>query len=139
METAATRPGVTPRAWFLLVAGLAWRAVVRPRLALDLLRLAWSFRARRWWRRWPFLPLPPREYLRWRMLTAYGDQDAVPPLVTGHTAGDPNLTLLLARAQQQVGDPTAVLTTVVRTRSAQSSSTRPGGRGSRRSTRCGEV
>jgi hypothetical protein len=29
--------------------------------------------ARGWWRRWPFLPLPPRSYLRFRLLTQYGD------------------------------------------------------------------
>lgn len=56
------------------------RALVRPQLAVDLLRLAWSFRARGWWRRAPFLPLPPRAYLRWRMYTAYGDENAIPPL-----------------------------------------------------------
>lgn len=66
--------------WRTLYAGLALRAVAHPRLALDLVRLAWSFRARDWYRRPPFLPLPPREYLRWRMLTAYGDEDAVPPV-----------------------------------------------------------
>ena len=27
----------------------------------------------------PFLPLPARDYLRWRMYTAYGDEDVVPP------------------------------------------------------------
>ena len=59
---------------------LALRAVADPRLALDLLRLAWSFRARHWYRRPPFLPLPPPEYVRWRMLTAYGEERAVPPL-----------------------------------------------------------
>ena len=58
---------------------LALRAAANPRLALDLLRLAWSFRARDWYRRPPFLPLPPVEYVRWRMLTAYGEEDAVPP------------------------------------------------------------
>ena len=58
---------------------LAQRALVNPRLALDLVRLAWSFRARGWARRPPFLPLPSREYLRWRMFTAYGDEHAVPP------------------------------------------------------------
>jgi hypothetical protein len=68
------------RSWVALSARLAWRALVRPRLALDLLRLTWSFRARQWWRRPPFLPLPPRDYLRWRMFTAYGDADAVPPV-----------------------------------------------------------
>ncbi len=68
-----------PRAgWPLLTARLALRALVSPRLALDLVRLAWSSRARDWYRRAPFLPLPPREYVRWRMFTAYGDEDATP-------------------------------------------------------------
>jgi hypothetical protein len=70
----------TPASWTALIARLAMRAVVQPRLALDLVRLAWSFRARGWYRRPPFLPLPPREYLRWRMFTAYGDEAAVPPV-----------------------------------------------------------
>ena len=29
--------------------------------------------------RFPFLPLPDRTYLKWRMYTAYGDYDTVPP------------------------------------------------------------
>jgi hypothetical protein len=62
-----------------LVLGLALRAAVRPRLALDLLGVAWAFRRRGWLRRPPFLPLPSRQYLRWRMYTAYGDENAVPP------------------------------------------------------------
>ena len=66
--------------WSALAARLTLRALVNPRLALDLARLAWSFRARDWYRRAPFLPLPPRAYLRWRMFTAYGDERAVPPL-----------------------------------------------------------
>ena len=70
----------TPASWSALYAGLAWRALVNPRLAVDLLRLAWSFRARDWYHRPPFLPLPPREYMRWRMFTAYGDENAVPPI-----------------------------------------------------------
>ncbi len=61
--------------WPTLAARLVLRALVNPRLALDLVRLTWSFRARDWYRRAPFLPLPPREYLRWRMFTAYGDED----------------------------------------------------------------
>jgi hypothetical protein len=67
------------RSWSALAARLALRALGNPRLALDLARLAWSFRARAWYRRPPFLPLPPRDYVRWRMFTAYGDEDAVPP------------------------------------------------------------
>jgi hypothetical protein len=66
--------------WPSLALRLALRALVSPRLAIDLVRLAWSFRARDWYRHPPFLPLPPREYLRWRMFTAYGDEDAVPSL-----------------------------------------------------------
>ena len=69
-----------PTGWPALVGRLALRALVNPRLALDLLRLVWSFRARDWYRRAPFLPFPPADYMRWRMFTAYGDERAVPPL-----------------------------------------------------------
>lgn len=62
-----------------LVAALSARALLWPPLAVDLLRVAWRFRTRGWWRRFPFLPLPDRTYVRWRMHTAYGDEDAVPP------------------------------------------------------------
>ena len=65
--------------WAALTARLALRAAVRPRLALDLLRTAWAFRRRGWWRGPPFLPLPDRTYLGWRMYTAYADESAVPP------------------------------------------------------------
>jgi hypothetical protein len=65
--------------WLRLSLTLTGRALVRPTLAVDLLRVAWRFRSRGWYRRPPFLPLPPREYVRWRMHTAYGDSDAVPP------------------------------------------------------------
>lgn len=66
--------------WLVLTGKLAARAVVRPRLALDLLATAWAFRRRSWWRRAPFLPVPDRTYLRWRMYTAYADEAAVPPV-----------------------------------------------------------
>ena len=65
--------------WTSLTAGLVWRGILNPRLALDLLRTAWVFRRRRWWTRAPYLPLPDRDYLRWRMYTAYADEAAVPP------------------------------------------------------------
>ena len=60
------------------LSGLLGRALLRPRLLGSMLRAAWRFRARRWWARPPFLPVPPREYLAWRMHTAYGDQGRVP-------------------------------------------------------------
>ena len=65
--------------WTRLTLTLALRALVRPALAADLLRVAWRFRSRGWYTRFPFLPLPDRDYVRWRMYTAYGDYDAIPP------------------------------------------------------------
>jgi len=65
--------------WGNLTFSLTLRALVNPRLAVDLLRTAWAFRRRDWWRQAPFLPVPDRAYLRWRMYTAYGEEDAVPP------------------------------------------------------------
>ncbi len=74
-------PGTLNRGtWKELTVALISRAVVNPRLAVDLVRLAWAFRARGWYRQPPFLPIPPSEYVRWRMYTAYGDENAVPPL-----------------------------------------------------------
>jgi hypothetical protein len=60
--------------------GILGRALRRPRLLPQMARAAWRFRARGWWRRAPFLPVPPREYLDWRMHTAYGNYDAIPPV-----------------------------------------------------------
>jgi hypothetical protein len=65
--------------WTSLAIRLAARAALRPRLAVDLVRTAWAFRRRDWYRRAPFLPLPDPTYLRWRMYTAYADELAVPP------------------------------------------------------------
>jgi hypothetical protein len=59
---------------------LTGRALVNPRLAVDLLRTGWAFRRRGWHTRFPFLPFPDVTYLRWRMYTAYADEDAVPPV-----------------------------------------------------------
>ena len=66
--------------WPSLAARLTLRAATHPRTAADLLALAWSMRRRRWFLTPPFLPLPPPEYVRWRMYTAYGDEAAIPPL-----------------------------------------------------------
>jgi hypothetical protein len=66
--------------WGSLTGRLVLRGLLNPRLGIDLLRTAWAFRRRRWWAQPPFLPVPDRTYLRWRMHTAYADDDAVPPL-----------------------------------------------------------
>lgn len=78
--TPVDRPAPAGSGWAGLTLRLVARALVHPRLALDLLRVVWAFRARGWYRRWPYLPTPPRDYIRWRMYTAYGDENAVPPL-----------------------------------------------------------
>ncbi|MDH3538789.1 MAG: hypothetical protein OEP52_02240 [Acidimicrobiia bacterium] len=55
------------------------RVVVRrPSLWPEALRVLVAFTPGRWWRRAPFLPVPRRAYLRWRMQTAYGSPDATP-------------------------------------------------------------
>jgi hypothetical protein len=69
-----------PGSWTSLALRLSLRALVNPRLALDLVTAAWAFRRRHWWKLAPFLPVPDRTYLRWRMYTAYADEDAVPPI-----------------------------------------------------------
>jgi hypothetical protein len=68
------------RSWTSLAFALCARAILNPRVALDLLSLAWSMRRRGWYARAPFFPIPPAEYMRWRMHTAYGDESAVPPV-----------------------------------------------------------
>jgi len=73
-------PADASRTWTGLAAALTARALLNPRLAVDLIRALWAFRRRNWWRLPPFLPLPDRTYLRWRMYTAYGSEDAVPPV-----------------------------------------------------------
>ena len=57
---------------------VAAKLLLRPRLLPLLLGAAWRFRRRGWYRRPPFLPLPSADYLRWRLHTAFGDENAVP-------------------------------------------------------------
>jgi hypothetical protein len=58
--------------------GALGAVLVRPWLwwtaAVQVLRLA----PRGWWRRWPPLPLPDRDYVRFRLVTQYGDPDRSP-------------------------------------------------------------
>ena len=65
--------------WRRLALELTARSLLSPSLAVALVRVAWRFRKRGWYAVPPFLPLPPSEYVRWRMYTAYGDYDAVAP------------------------------------------------------------
>lgn len=65
--------------WTGLGTTLVLRSLQSPRTASALVRVGWRFRARGWYRRFPFLPLPAKDYVRWRMYTAYGDESFVPP------------------------------------------------------------
>lgn len=53
-------------------------ALRRPWIVPAMISAAWAFRSRGWHRRPPFIPLPSKDYLRWRMETAYGDPGAKP-------------------------------------------------------------
>jgi hypothetical protein len=76
----ARRVYISTMSWLLLSLTLSLRAIANPLLAIDLLRVAWRFRHRHWFRRFPFLPLPATSYVKWRMYTAYGDEAAIPPV-----------------------------------------------------------
>jgi len=67
-----------------LAAAASWlRAflaiVVRPRLWWPALRQIVRMARPQWWRRAPFLPVPPADYVRFRLETAYGSVTAPPP------------------------------------------------------------
>ena len=52
----------------------------RPSLWSTAARQAYRLVPRRWWARRPFLPVPDRDYVRFRAVTMYGDPDhAVEP------------------------------------------------------------
>lgn len=57
--------------WRILVA-----VVRRPTLWPTAARAVPALARREWWRHFPFLPLPDRAYLRWRIATAYGSPAA---------------------------------------------------------------
>jgi len=65
--------------WTRLALSLVGHSVLNPADGIALARVGWRFRRRGWYRRFPFLPLPSGDYLRWRMHTAYGSDNAVPP------------------------------------------------------------
>ena len=53
--------------------------LLRPRLWWVATRQAARVSRPRWWRRAPFLPVPDREYVRFRLETAYGEVIAPRP------------------------------------------------------------
>jgi len=71
---AGRRLAVSPR-WMVAPAAAV---IVRPALWATALRQVRLLAAPGWWRRSPYLPLPDRGYLRFRLQTAYGDPDRYP-------------------------------------------------------------
>ncbi|MFV0315678.1 MAG: hypothetical protein ACK5O2_01790 [Microthrixaceae bacterium] len=57
-----------------VVLAVAARPTLWPTATVMALRLA----APRWWRRAPFVPLPPTDYLRFRLVTNYGPRAPSP-------------------------------------------------------------
>lgn len=52
--------------------------LVRPDLWWTAVRTAWRLAPPGWWRRSPHLPLPSPDYVRFRMVTAYGGDGSAP-------------------------------------------------------------
>ena len=61
--------------WVLRAVGAV---LVRPSLWLMAVRQLFVLAPRGWWRRRPWLPLPDPAYLRFRLVTQYGDPDHEP-------------------------------------------------------------
>lgn len=57
---------VTPSAFFAVV--------VRPRLWVTAVRQLVRLTPHGWWKRAPFLPVPPADYLEFRLVTQYGGE-----------------------------------------------------------------
>ena len=56
----------------------ATAVALKPHLWPTALRQMFRLAPRGWWRRKPFLPLPDRDYLRFRLQTQYGDASHEP-------------------------------------------------------------
>lgn len=70
-------------------------AVARhPNLWGEAMRAGVALIPRRWWRQRPYLPVPDRRYLAWRVATAYGDPAA-------QVVSDDVLAYLRWRARQR--------------------------------------
>lgn len=61
--------------WLGVVAAVLARPVLWPAAVRLVVRMA----PRGWWRRRPWLPLPDRAYLRFRLVTAFGPESTPQP------------------------------------------------------------
>lgn len=70
----------------MLQGGTSWRGTWRRGSLRRLIQLVFLLGAARalvpprWWRQWPFLPLPDHRYWKFRMETAYGRTNARPSI-----------------------------------------------------------
>ncbi|MEI8024585.1 MAG: hypothetical protein WCH63_10400 [Actinomycetota bacterium] len=55
-------------------ASIVIAVLCRPSLWITALTQLIRLTPRRWWARAPFLPVPTREYIRFRVLTQYGER-----------------------------------------------------------------
>lgn len=78
VRRACPSVGPTSRAGVTWVLRAAAAVAVRPQLWATAVVQVFRLATPGWWHRWPPLPLPDREYLRFRMVTAYGDPDRPP-------------------------------------------------------------
>ena len=90
---------IVPLRYSRIVLRFAALLLRHPLLLGPLLHAAWRFRARSWWRRPPFLPLPPRRYLEWRLATAVGTSEAIP--TAAQLARDLRWTRQAARGRRE--------------------------------------
>ncbi|MCL1595576.1 MAG: hypothetical protein M3132_14610 [Actinomycetia bacterium] len=61
----------------MLNKSIAFAIAVRPWLWLSGVGAALAFSPEGWWRRPPFLPIPDRNVIVWRVTTAYGHAEMV--------------------------------------------------------------
>ena len=57
-----------------LTPTVMWAVVRRPGLWVTALRQWGRLGPRHWWRRPPFLPIPPADYMEFRLTTQYGGE-----------------------------------------------------------------
>ncbi len=69
---APTPPSSSARPRLRVVLMAVVRVLGRPGLWATALRQVTAIAPRRWWRRPPFLPIPERRYLEFRLQTQYG-------------------------------------------------------------------
>lgn len=63
---------MTSRATTIVRPDIIGAVLLRPSLWWTAVRQAGRLAPRGWWRRAPFLPVPPADYLEFRLVTQYG-------------------------------------------------------------------